>query len=331
LAKGDYLLGVDTGFSKSVVTVSDSSGRVLATVRGAGVMLFGPPTPDQVAVVGELISRVCDTAGIERDRLGHVGAGMCGVDLPKDWEDQHRVLCSGLGLDRETTVLVNDAIVALWGATGAGRATIVQQGSAFTSAYRGTMGEEELFDPFDHARLVDLRKEALARVVRMLDGRAVRTPFADRFLEHFGVTNIEGLYELLAEPRGIGWRLLSTIVGVVSTAWVEGDPIATELVEALATDLAVTVRAMAVRIGEGPFEAAFGGGVIERLPSSFLALVSRELTGLCPQASTVGIALPPEQGALVMAGHAAGMDPGELFAALVTESRSGDLARTANQ
>ena len=320
--RGGYLLGIDTGVSKSAVALSDCDGRLLGVDRGAGMMLLGPPTEDQMSVLRPLISKVCSAAGIESHDVAHVGAGMCGVDFPRQWEEQHSALCRGLGLDREKTTLVNDAIVALWGATCADRAAIVQQGSAFTSAYRAAVGEERVFDPFDYARLFDVRKEALALAVRMLDGRAPPTPFASRFLEHFGVGDADSLNEVLADPLGEGWKQLSTIAGVVSAAWLEGDPAATQMLETLALDLAVTVRAMAEHLGPGPFEAAFGGGVLQRLAPEFLDLVGARLTALCPEAIVARVALPPEHGALVMAGYHVGLAPTSIFAALA-ERRPG--------
>ncbi len=328
MTKGEYFLGIDTGVSKSAAALSDGDGRLLGTVRGTGVTFFlDRSNKHRMRVLRDLISEVCQVAGIDKDRIGHVGAGMCGVDLPKQWEEQHRMLCDGLALNPDTTTLVNDAIVALWGATTAGRAAIVQQGSAFTSAYRVVVGEEELFDPFDYAGLFDIRREALARVARMLDGRLARTRFASLFLEHFGVSDAEGLNDVMADPGGAGRKTLSTVVGVISTAFEENDPVATELLESLATDLAVTIRAMAERMGPGPLEAALGGGVIERLPTRFFELLGTRLATLCPGAVVVGTTLPPEQGALVMAGHRAGLAPERLFAVLAEQSSSAGPAR----
>jgi N-acetylglucosamine kinase-like BadF-type ATPase len=312
---GGCLLGIDTGASKSVAALSDGAG-LLAEVSGPGMMLLGSPTEEQLRVLSGLVAELCSAAGVESDDIVHVGAGMCGVDLPKQWEEQHRALCRGLRLDPRRTTLVNDGVVALWGATLAERATILQQGSAFTSVYRAALGQEQVFDPFDFARLLDVRKEALARVSRMLDGRATRTPLASRVLDHVGVPDGEALVELLADPFGEGWKQLSRVTPVVSAAWLDGDPAATTMLETLATDLAVTVSAMARRIGPGPFEAVFGGGVLRRLAPEFLDLVGARLAELCPEAVVGTVALPPERGALVMAAHYAGLSPHALFAAL---------------
>jgi N-acetylglucosamine kinase-like BadF-type ATPase len=315
-----YLLGIDTGMSKSIAALCDRDGRLLAKSHGAGVMLFGPPSESQLEVLRTLLDRVCEQAGISKAGIAFVAAGMCGVDFPKDWAEQHAALCSGLALDPAATCLVNDAVVALWGATAASRATIVQQGSAFTSAYRLAIGDEEVFDPFDYARLFDIRREALARLIRMLDGRMERTSLASRLLAHFGVEDLEELYLLLADPTGKGWHLVSTSVPVIRESWQAGDPVALEMVEALASDLAITVRAMASHLGPGEFDAAFGGGVIERLGPSLQDLVAARLTEWCPEARVVGVTLPPEQGALVLAGHQAGLSPTRLFEALAAQT-----------
>ncbi len=311
-----YLVGIDTGVSKSVVALCDRGGRLVGTGRGAGMMLFGPPSQSQLETLRALLDRTCAEAGVTRGEVEFTAAGMCGVDFPKDWDAQHAALCSGLDLDPAATDLVNDAVVALWGATPSSRATIVQQGSAFTSAYRSALGGEQVFDPFDYARLFDIRREALARVVRMLDGRLQRTDLASRLLEHFGVADLDALYLQLADPTGAGWRQVSTSVLVVRDAWRAGDPVAAQMVDALASDLATTVSAMAARMGPGGFDAAFGGGVLQRLGPELLGVVSARLTELCPQARVVDVALPPEQGALVLAGHRAGLPATRLFEAL---------------
>lgn len=316
---GEYLLGLDTGMSKTVVALCDLAGRIVAEQRGDGMTLHGAPTEDQLAILDDVVSRACAAAGIGRHELVHVAAGVSGVDFESQWEAQHGAFCRGLGLEPTTMALVNDAVVALWGATKAERSVIVQQGSAYTSAYRAAAGLERVFDPFDYARLFDIRRESLARVVRMLDGRAPTSPFAARFLEHFGVRDLDGLNESLSHRSGDGWRRLSTIAGVVSASWLEGDPATTEMLESLAADLVVTVRAMAEHLGRGPFEAAFGGGVLVHLGPAFLELVSARVTSACPEARVVAVTLAPEHGALVMAGHHAGVAPATLFDALVEQ------------
>jgi N-acetylglucosamine kinase-like BadF-type ATPase len=325
---GEYLLGLDTGMSKTVAALSDLTGRIVAEERGDGMTLHGAPTEDQLAILGDVVSRACAAAGIGRHELAHVAAGVSGVDFEKQWEAQHDAFCRGLGLEPATTSLVNDAVVALWGATKAERSMIVQQGSAYTSAYRTAAGLERVFDPFDYARLFDIRRESLARVVRMLDGRAPMSPFAARFLEHFGVRDLDGLNESLSHRSGDGWRRLSTIAGVVSASWREGDPAATEMLESLAADLVVTVRAMEGHLGRGPFEAAFGGGVLAHLGTAFLELMSARVASACPQAEVVAVTLAPERGALVMAGHHAGVAPAPLFDALA-QQRERSRAATA--
>jgi hypothetical protein len=70
-----------------------------------------------------------------------------------------------------------------------------------------------------------------------------------------------------------------------------------------------------------PFAAAFGGGVIHAGGAELQHLLATQLAEAVPHARPVPVALAPEIGALVLAGHRAGLDARTLFDRLL-EQRS---------
>ena len=63
-------------------------------------------------------------------------------------------------------------------------------------------------------------------------------------------------------------------------------------------------------------EIAFGGGVITQGGAALQDLLRNRLAAACPHAVQIPVALPPEDGAAVLAGFRMGLPPRPLFETL---------------
>ncbi|WP_172448491.1 BadF/BadG/BcrA/BcrD ATPase family protein [Caulobacter mirabilis] len=309
---GRLVIGLDSGGAKTAGALCDERGRVLAQARDVGAAIVGLPTPHFYAVAEAALAGLCRDAGVALDRVDRVAIGLSGVDYPDEQAEQHRLVAERLGLGGRLD-LVNDGLVALWGVSDTTKTALMQHGSGITTAYRTAPGQETIYDSLDIAQVYDLRRAAFAQTARMIDGRARVTGLRDRVLAHCGVTADRFAEWAFRDPAARARRF--AVAGVVFDAWREGDPAARVMVERAAADYVLSMRAMGDRI-DGSFDAAFGGGVITRGGRAFQDLIGDLMAWEVPAARMVDIRLPPELGAVVLAGHGCGLDARTLFADL---------------
>jgi N-acetylglucosamine kinase-like BadF-type ATPase len=305
------LVGVDGGWTKTALALCDANGRLLARTRGPGTAIVGLPTHRFFDVVEPLLDELCRLAGIRRHEIQQIALGLSGVDFDDEQPRQHAAIAGALKFDPARLVLVNDGIAALCGASSAARLVVVQHGSGITLAWRAQAGQEQVFDSLDVGAVFDLRREATIRVARMIDGRAQPAALLDRVLQHCGVPARRFAEWVFRDGEARSRQ--AQLAAVVFDAWRSGEAVAGELVRMAADDYVLAVRAMGVRLGAAPFHAAFSGGVINQGGEEFQRLLSDRLAGACPQAVRTDVALPPEAGALLIAGRRAGAAAEQLF------------------
>jgi N-acetylglucosamine kinase-like BadF-type ATPase len=305
-------IGLDSGGAKTAGVLCDQDGRVLARARDIGAAIVGLPDERFYSVVEPLIARLCAEAGVALAKVSHVAIGLSGVDFPDEQGEQHRLIARRLTLEGRLT-LVNDGVVALWGVSPAARSALVQHGSGITTAWREAYGAEAIYDSLDVAEVFDLRRAAIALTARMIDGRAAATGLRDRVLAHCGVEAKDFAAWFFREPEAKTLR--ASVAPVVFGAWREGDVAASEIVERAVADYILTAQAMTAEMEDG-FEIAFAGGVIDQGGPALQHLLRSRLATACPGAIQVPVALPPEDGAAVLAGFQMGLPPGLMFANL---------------
>ena len=305
-------IGLDSGGAKTAGVLCDADGRVLARARDVGAAIIGMPDHHFYDVVGSMIADLCSQAGVALADIDHLTIGLSGVDYPDEQVQQHGLITERLGLGKRLT-LVNDGVVALWGASPAQRLALVQHGSGITSACRDTYGDEVIYDSVDVAEVFDLRRAAIALTARMIDGRAPTTGLRDQVLAHCGVDAADFAPWFFREPAAKALR--ASVAPVVFSAWRAGDVVATDIVEHAAADYILTAQAMTAGMA-GDVEIAFGGGVINQGGPALQELLGARLAAACPGAVQIPVALAPEDGAVVLAGFQMGLPPRPLFETL---------------
>ncbi len=309
-----YFLGIDGGASKTRGILIEASGRILARGATGGSSIIGLPHAEALAILSGLVQSLCARAEVPVAAVACCGLGLNGIDFADEFPGQHAALAAGLGIAPERLVLVNDGIAALWGASPAPAAAILQHGSAFTGGYRSRHGEERLYDHLGVGETFDLRRGLQVLVARMLDGRAEPTPLLDAALAHYGVT-AEDYAEALFRQR-IPWARLIGTAPLIFTAWQDGDPAAECLVQNAIEDYALAAKALIAHTSSDAAEIAFGGGVIQQAPARFWHLLVERIQARFPRVTVKSPSLPPEHGSVIMAAYAAGTDPVLLFQSL---------------
>jgi len=316
MARANLLLGIDGGGSKTAVVLAGTDGRVLARADGAGSAIVGPPPEGPCAVLADLVQRVCAQAGVDVAAVAHCGVGLNGIDFDDEHASQLRGIAGAIGLPETKVTLVNDGIVALWGAGADQAAAIVQHGSGFTAAWRSRYGGETPFDHLNVGRIFDMRAELARVVARMIDGRLPTTPLKHAALQHYGIADEASYAERLFRGQIPHPRQMST-PPLIYRAWLGGDPAAERIVQSAATDYAAAACAMIAKTASPSPRVALGGGVIDAGPERFRQVVAERVAVRHPEATVAEPLLPPEIGAVLMAAHRLGAEIPRLCERLV--------------
>lgn len=312
LSAATYYIGIDGGGTKTAGALADASGAVLAASQGGRSAIVGAPCPESCAVLQSVATQLCDAAGVRAAAVARFGLGLNGIDFAEEFPVQHAALARALAIPPDRLILVNDGIAALWGATPAPAAVILQHGTGFTAAYRSACGNERLFDHLDVGRCYDLRAEALALVARMIDGRVEATPLKARILACLDQPPEDRYAEIVFRGK-IGPTQWARLLPAVFAAGEAGDPAAAALIERAAADYVCAAGAMIRKTGHAAPDVAFGGGRLALAPEWFMRRLSDAVLRDWPGARVRRPELTPAVGAAIMAAFSDGCPPSRFF------------------
>ena len=305
-------MGIDGGGTKTIGALADETGTILAECEAGPSSIVGAPSDESCAVLQSVQARLCELAGVRPDAIAWLGLGLNGVDFPQETIMQHGVLSRALAIAPERFILVNDGIAALWGATPAAAAAIVQHGTGFTAAYRSDYGAERPFDNLDSGRFYDLRLEALALVARMIDGRAGVSPLQAAVLACLDHPEEEDYGEIVFLSKYTQLQLAAILPAVLRVAEA-GDSATQCMVERAIADYVCTAVTIVRKTGSSTPDVVFGGGRLLLAPEWFLKRIVEGVLQECPGARIRRPGLSPAIGAVIMAAHAGGCAPTRFF------------------
>ena len=301
-------LGVDGGQSGTTALIGDETGRILGegeagpcnhagALEGRGKL--------ERAVLGS-VAQACELAGLDPANITFEAAcfGMSGGP-----EDKQEILAGILRTAR--LIVTNDAVTALAGATAGGQGIITIAGTGSIAFGRNAESRTARAGGWgyifgDEGSAFDIVRQALRAALRMEEGWGPRTTLREILLEatQSAAAN-EALHRFYTEkwPRS----RVATLAPLVDRAAMEGDPVAGEILNGAAVQLAMlsaSVRRQLWSPGD-PVNLAYIGGVFQSgiLLERFRLLVEMEEGMRC------GPPLHgPAEGALLEAYRAAGVE-----------------------
>ncbi|MEO5895466.1 MAG: BadF/BadG/BcrA/BcrD ATPase family protein [Vicinamibacterales bacterium] len=297
-----YVLGIDAGGTKTVCQLADGEGRILSEARSTGANL---------QAVGELevekvLHEVMDEAIGDRPIVpGAICLGIAGVDRPDD-AAVVRAIMKRIGY-KARVLVVNDALVALEAGAPGQPGVVIISGTGSISYGRNARGESARSGGWgyvlgDEGSGYWIGRAALRAVLREADKRGPKTALTPLLLEHFGVTQAQGLihevYHTNLKPTAIG-----ALARSVAAAFAHGDAAAIGILRAAADELESAALSVARRLGlvGDAFVFILAGGIFRAVgwleqelasrlplsaPGSRVRLLDRE-----PAAGAVALAL----------------------------------------
>lgn len=257
-----FILGIDTGATKTHALLTDSEGRVLAFEES------GPGNPQSIGgfralerMLAELAGRACRSAGIPPQQINAAGLGLAGYDWPSQHDRFFQVVRSA-GFP-EKSFLANDAALGIYAGTSRGWGICVAAGTSFNCRGLGPDGREAraIGDGWqwgEGAGALELAVMAAQMVIAQWLRTGPETRITPLFIESFGAGSLADMVEGLVLRR---YPVTADLAPSIIEVALEGDEQANQAVRWAAeklADLAVGA-ARQLQLQDQPFEIVLSG------------------------------------------------------------------------
>ncbi|GIE57080.1 hypothetical protein Aoc01nite_24820 [Actinoplanes octamycinicus] len=313
-AVGSLFLAVDGGNSKTDVLLGDTSGRVLAVVRGGTSSPHNIGLPGTIEVLGKLIAAAYAQAGLPADLpVDAIAVYLAGADLPIE-VTRLREAIAAQGWARHTQV-DNDCFALLRAGTSMPDAVTVVCGAGNNCVGRAADGRTARFVALgpisgDWGGGHDLADYTLRAAARGEDGRGRPTALSAAVAAHFGLPTVEAV-SIALHLGDLPMTRIPELTPLLFEVAATGDDVASTLITRQAREILAQHRVAATRLDllARPHALVLGGGVLQaRHPQ----LHDQVLAGAQAQAPLVEVTVlstPPVAGAALLALDALGALP----------------------
>ena len=259
-----YFLGVDGGQSSTTAVIGDDTGLVIGVGHGGPCNHVSAPEGRAkfVAAIRASLQGACAQAGLNPENVRFAGACLGLSGGPADKESiLHEILAS------DRTLVTNDALTALAGATAGEPGLVVIAGTGSIAFGRNAAGRTAraggwgyLFG--DEGGGFWIARQALRAALRWEEGWGVPTSLRARLLDATGTRNINDLMHCCYTPEFPRPRVASLSILVNHAAEI-GDPVALEILDDAARELALLAVAVRGQLfeAEEAMRVSYSGGV----------------------------------------------------------------------
>ena len=306
--RGELVLAVDGGGSKTDVVLLTTAGEVLAWERGPGSSPQIDGLEESVAVIDELASRALGT----RDPrvLAAVGLYLSGLDLAEEIAVFRAAIAPLPWADG--AVVENDLHALLRAGTDAEDAIAVICGTGMNAIGIRADGDRVRFPALgplsgDWGGGAELGDAVVWHAARAEDGRGPETALVGLLLQAVDAPSVASLIEDVHLGRRPG-QTVSSLAPVLFAAAAAGDSVARSVVQRQADEVVAFVRACVSRLDLHGVEVpvVFGGGVARSRDPLLLDGIRAGLHADVPAARLQIVDAPPVLGAALLVLSAAG-------------------------
>ncbi len=296
------IMAVDGGNSKTDLALLSGAGELLALRRGAGSSPHQIGLAGSIELIGELLERACEDAGLAAARVDVAVLLMAGADLESEEQELRRLaLAQGWA---DLLEVGNDTLAVLRAGSESGYGVAVVCGAGINALARGPGGEARFLSlgaiSGDWGGGADLGLAALGKAVRAEDGRGRPTLLEELVPAHFSMERAADVALALHQRRLELSRLVELAPAVLESADA-GDVASVELRERLAAEIVSFARAAAGRalVGMERYEVILGGSLLTG-SAGLSELVSTKLRRELPAADPLVCPLPPVAGSALL-------------------------------
>ena len=308
-----YLLGIDTGSSKTHAIISDLAGNVLGFGEAGSGNYEVVGLPGLKSALSHAVNLAKEQAGIINEEIVSMGLGLAGYD----WTSEEPLMIEAieaLSLDVKYQ-FVNDVVLGLIAGSTHGWGIAVDAGTGNNVRgldERGKMGRITgngiRFGEIGGAS--ELVWKAMVAVTYSWSQRGPKTGLTEYFMDYVGVPSEETLIEALAMEEAY---LPSDLArGIFSLAEM-GDLIAHQIITESATELARNTNAVIRQLNmqNKDFEVVLIGSVFNA-GDIYLSPFKETVLKFAPKAKFLKLSVPPVVGGVLLAAKTIGLSADDL-------------------
>jgi N-acetylglucosamine kinase-like BadF-type ATPase len=296
-----HVLGIDSGGTKTVCLLADERGLILSEGRGPGANLHAAGA----LAVEEVLADVMATAIGDRELApAAICLGIAGVDR-EDEARTVRAIMARIG-PRSRVLVVNDALIALVAGAKDAPGIVIIAGTGSIVYGHNASGEAARAGGWGHMIGDEgsgywIGREALAAVMRAADGRGPETRLTGEILAHLKLDDESKLPRIVYD-RELPRMTVAALGPIVQGAAVQGDAVATRILERAADELVLAARSVASRLEMRGDEFTFflSGGVFRVVPW-LVEELPRRLAEVAPRCQVQVLHEEPAVGAVWLA------------------------------
>jgi N-acetylglucosamine kinase-like BadF-type ATPase len=297
-------LGVDGGGTKTNVAIMNAAREVIGGGEG------GPSNPLRVGVetsvanIAKAVDTACDECDLSRGDIAAATLGLAGVRRQDIRERVRESFVSRYKIRR--TIVTTDADIALYGTTLGKAGLVVIAGTGSVCLGVNDAGEKFMSGGWgpvagDEGGGRGIAGEALRRIAKASDGRAGPTLLSERAAEYFRASSAENLIGALYAPKMDNSRIAGFARLVVETA-LEGDQIATEIIEEAGRELGIAAVAVLQKLGLTKRKVPIGCvGSVFKAGDLLTTPMTDTIHAAAPKAFLTDPLMPPSHAAALMA------------------------------
>jgi N-acetylglucosamine kinase-like BadF-type ATPase len=310
----EYVIGVDGGNSKTDVVIVSVTGRVLARVRGGGVV---SPSADPAAWREHLVSLVDQARREARIPLASkASAGvyyLANVDIPEEIRLARRELQAAgastlVEVGNDTMAVLRAGSTRLWGIAVASGAGINAVGVHPSGRRAGFLALGDISG--DRGGGLQIGIAGLGAAVREQDGRGPATALSRTVPAFFGLRKPEDVSVALLKGT-VAHDDLLRLAPLVFAAATAGDAAALRILAEFADEVVTMAGALLRRLHltRTDVEVVLGGGSLQTGDPWVFGRIATGVTAIAPDAQVSVLDVPPVFGAVAEALHLAGARP----------------------
>lgn len=278
-----FIVGIDGGGTKSEIRIAAQNGDTLFQFKGGAINLNGTPADVVKTNLSRILNEACQKIGPLSNCLS-MCIGAAGISNPAALSALTEMV-RGSGYIGPLKI-VGDFYTALYGALQSSVGIILISGTGSVCYGRNSRNEEHRTGGLGH--LLDdggsgyaIGRDILTAVARAEDGRGKKTVLTDLLLASYGMKPSDIVPFVYSNEIEKG--KVAALAPMLTDACERNDVTALAIAEKAASELALLVTPLAIRLGLKEGECAMSGSILQKDPfirERFLALISVGLPSL---------------------------------------------------
>lgn len=297
-----YLVGIDSGGSKTEVLVTDLDGNVLHRSQGNGSNLTTTDLGLSAFTIRENLRLSFET--LEPGEIEVLVLGLAGLDTKEEADTSLKVFSEVLSdWQIKNFFVFNDAVLALVNGTTAANAIVLIGGTGSNCLGYNDQEEKAKAGGFnwavsDDGSGFDAGRLAIRAAIRSTDGRGLKTSLEGLVYNHLHTKTANDLKNQIYKPL-INKREVASLAPIVVKAADAGDAVAGAIINYCLDELLLHVLAVTTRLHllDKKFDLVVAGSFLIHLLPRFREKLSAKL----PLAHLVSVDEAPVYGAIKIA------------------------------